>query len=158
MNTSDEAQTNLKIPKALKDKLKVAAKVSRRSMTAEIVARLEESLTGDIEPGELVPAYQALEIAESARTRLRSVIEARAVEAINKAMTAGRTMVAVKFYDLGLDAMTNEELIQVYGDLYTKLDAAGYHLENDGEEVLIVYFSKPEHLKNDQENRGEAFK
>lgn len=38
-----EVQANLRIPASLRDKLKAAAKENRRSMTAEVVARLEES-------------------------------------------------------------------------------------------------------------------
>jgi len=43
MDTDTEVQTNLKIPKSLKDKLKAAAKENRRSMTAELIARLEST-------------------------------------------------------------------------------------------------------------------
>lgn len=147
---SDKHQTPsypLRISAELRSRLEDSARENKRSLNAEISARLEESFLDDLESGELIPASKALEIAKNARTQLQSVIEARAIEAINKAMSAGRTMVAVDFHDLGLDAMTNDELVDVYGDLYTRLDAAGYHLENDGEEVLIVYFSEPAHLK-----------
>lgn len=43
MKTEEEVQANLKIPKSLKEKLKAAAKDNHRSMTAEVVARLEQS-------------------------------------------------------------------------------------------------------------------
>jgi uncharacterized membrane-anchored protein YhcB (DUF1043 family) len=43
MDTDTEVQTNLKIPKSLKEKLKIAAKENHRSMTAELIARLQES-------------------------------------------------------------------------------------------------------------------
>ncbi len=43
MDTDTEVQTNLKIPKSLKEKLKAAAKENRRSMTAELIARLEST-------------------------------------------------------------------------------------------------------------------
>ena len=46
MKTEEEVQANLKFPKSLKDKLKAAAKENHRSMTAEVVARLEESFRG----------------------------------------------------------------------------------------------------------------
>jgi hypothetical protein len=47
MDTDTEVQANLKIPKSLKEKLKIAAKENHRSMTAEVVARLQ----GSFEPG-----------------------------------------------------------------------------------------------------------
>lgn len=47
MDNDTEVQTNLKIPKSLKEKLKTAAKENRRSMTAELVARLESTFEED---------------------------------------------------------------------------------------------------------------
>lgn len=41
--TSDDIQTNLRLPADLKSKLKAAADASNRSMNAEVVARLEDS-------------------------------------------------------------------------------------------------------------------
>ncbi|PKH63799.1 Arc family DNA-binding protein [Halomonas sp. Choline-3u-9] len=43
MENDIEVQANLKIPKSLKEMLKAAAKENHRSMTAEVVARLEKS-------------------------------------------------------------------------------------------------------------------
>lgn len=59
MKTEEEVQANLKFPKSLKDKLKAAAKENHRSMTAEVVARLEStfeegSLYGHKLPSELL--------------------------------------------------------------------------------------------------------
>jgi predicted transcriptional regulator len=44
--TSEDIQTNLRLPGDLKERLKQAADASNRSMNAEVVARLEESFTG----------------------------------------------------------------------------------------------------------------
>ncbi|NPT57378.1 Arc family DNA-binding protein [Paraburkholderia elongata] len=44
--TSEDIQTNLRLPADLKERLKQAADTSNRSMNAEVVARLEESFTG----------------------------------------------------------------------------------------------------------------
>lgn len=43
--TSEDIQTNLRLPADLKERLKQAADTSNRSMNAEVVARLEESFT-----------------------------------------------------------------------------------------------------------------
>lgn len=40
-------QMNLKVPAILRDKLKTAAEINRRSMTAELVERLMTSLEND---------------------------------------------------------------------------------------------------------------
>lgn len=44
--TSEDIQTNLRLPANLKTKLKRAADANKRSTNAEVVARLEESFTG----------------------------------------------------------------------------------------------------------------
>jgi plasmid stability protein len=44
--TSEDIQTNLRLPAELKKRLKKSADASNRSMNAEVVARLEESFTG----------------------------------------------------------------------------------------------------------------
>ncbi|MEM5419643.1 Arc family DNA-binding protein [Paraburkholderia ferrariae] len=47
----DDPQINLRIPAALKDRLDEASEQSKRSLTAEVVARLEESFnTGFSKP------------------------------------------------------------------------------------------------------------
>ncbi|UVE64768.1 Arc family DNA-binding protein [Burkholderia pyrrocinia] len=45
--TSDDLQTNLRLPADLKAKLKQIADANNRSMNAEVVARLEESFADD---------------------------------------------------------------------------------------------------------------
>lgn len=54
MDTDTEVQANLKIPKSLKEKLKEAAKENHRSMTAEVVARLQESFEPNLAPADIV--------------------------------------------------------------------------------------------------------
>lgn len=44
--TSEDIQTNLRLPAELKKRLKKAADISNRSMNAEVVARLEDSFAG----------------------------------------------------------------------------------------------------------------
>lgn len=44
--TSEDIQTNLRLPADLKERLRQAADASNRSMNAEVVARLEESFIG----------------------------------------------------------------------------------------------------------------
>lgn len=46
----DEPQINLRIPTALKERLDKASERNKRSLTAEVVARLEESFTGGASP------------------------------------------------------------------------------------------------------------
>ncbi len=61
MKTEEEVQANLKFPKSLKDKLKAAAKENHRSMTAEVVARLESTFEeGSLYGHKLPPEMLAL--------------------------------------------------------------------------------------------------
>jgi hypothetical protein len=53
----DEPQVNLRIPAALKDRLDKASDRNKRSLTAEIVARLEESFSKDPAPAIQVDPY-----------------------------------------------------------------------------------------------------
>ncbi|MDQ7975905.1 Arc family DNA-binding protein [Paraburkholderia sp. SARCC-3016] len=53
----DEPQVNLRIPAALKDRLDKASDRNKRSLTAEIVARLEESFSKDPAPVTQVDPY-----------------------------------------------------------------------------------------------------
>jgi hypothetical protein len=53
----DEPQVNLRIPAALKDRLDKASDRNKRSLTAEIVARLEESFSKDPAPVTHVDPY-----------------------------------------------------------------------------------------------------
>ncbi|RAS38298.1 Arc family DNA-binding protein [Paraburkholderia bryophila] len=48
--TSEDIQTNLRLPSDLKTRLKHAADASNRSMNAEVVARLEESFNAGSTP------------------------------------------------------------------------------------------------------------
>jgi len=87
MDKDTEVQTNLKIPKSLKEKLKIAAKENHRSMTAELIARLQDSFnaentyTSSIERPELTEEMRrellASMIAEMVEERLLKQMEER---------------------------------------------------------------------------------
>lgn len=85
MKTEEEVQANLKFPKSLKDKLKAAAKENHRSMTAEVVARLESTF-GDFRPyGEALNEGNTDEEARALRMRLSAMQEA--MKALEQAST-----------------------------------------------------------------------
>lgn len=90
MDTDTEVQANLKIPKPLKEKLKIAAKENHRSMTAEVVARLQDSFNAENTFTSAVGRPQLDEetrrellaslMAEIAEERLRQIAEERRKE------------------------------------------------------------------------------
>ncbi|MFI8749090.1 Arc family DNA-binding protein [Vreelandella lionensis] len=77
MEKDIEVQANLKIPKSLKEKLKAAAKENHRSMTAEVVARLEQSFKDEQSDALVddVPPEQMLKIFDIFRQELEEKIK-----------------------------------------------------------------------------------
>ncbi|MBE0404593.1 Arc family DNA-binding protein [Halomonas citrativorans] len=77
MEKDIEVQSNLKIPKSLKEKLKAAAKENHRSMTAEVVARLEKSFKDEQSDALVddVPPEQMLKIFDIFRQELEEKIK-----------------------------------------------------------------------------------
>ena len=65
----DDAQVNFRMPHKLKDKLAAAAKQNHRSLTAEIVDRLENSFEQTGIPAE----YASVRLIEALRTVIEEV-------------------------------------------------------------------------------------
>lgn len=77
----EDAQVNFRIPHALKHKLVQAAHVNKRSVTAELVARLEDSFQEKVSTKDMlqiVKNYEALlrELTENDEA-MKSIAEAR---------------------------------------------------------------------------------
>ena len=77
MDTDAEVQANLKIPKSLKEKLKIAAKENHRSMTAEVIARLQESFKAE---NTFISSIEKPELNEEMRRELLASMIAEMVE------------------------------------------------------------------------------
>jgi len=77
MDKDTEVQTNLKIPKSLKEKLKIAAKENHRSMTAELIARLQESFKAE---NTFISSIEKPELTEEMRRELLASMIAEMVE------------------------------------------------------------------------------
>lgn len=139
----DTYRSQFRFPYRLYEQLKESADDNHRSVNAELVARLEESFAKNSDPAVLMSAAKAREIAQAARKRVSSIVEERAISEINEVVSTGRSMAIVEFQDLHFDSMTASELRDVYGNLYDKLNAAGYHVENDGDDIMIIHLSAP---------------
>lgn len=59
-NIREIAPTGVRIPSALKEKLKIAAKQKNQSMAAEIVERLQESFAKEVSAAELLEKIEEL--------------------------------------------------------------------------------------------------
>ncbi len=77
MDKDTEVQTNLKIPKSLKEKLKIAAKENHRSMTAELIARLQDSFKAE---NTFISSIEKPELTEEMRRELLASMIAEMVE------------------------------------------------------------------------------
>lgn len=76
----NDPQVNLRIPEDLKDRLDNAAQASKRSLTAEIVARLEQSFRVDFDAEEL----KLIEILDDREGRFLAQVEASIKKIMNE--------------------------------------------------------------------------
>lgn len=132
MSENTEVQANLKFPKQLKDMLKKEAKKNNRSMTSEVVARLQASLGSDHPADELRPASQAILESAAVRKNFPVILRSRIIQQINRAITMGHEMAFVDFDDLELDAAPMGEVDKIIEELSVWLENAGYKVEWDG--------------------------
>ena len=78
----------LRLPDGMRDRIKAAAEANNRSMNAEIVARLEQSLARDDRP-----STEQMQLAALTQERMRIEEEIAALEAARKeAVNEGRAM------------------------------------------------------------------
>lgn len=139
--SKDELQVNFRMPASLKRELEAAAKQSGRSLTAEVVARLELSLLAEgADSEELLPAELARDYSETARRSLPSVVRDRIRRSINKAVVMGLESTSVSFSDMGLESLQSDDLAQIHFQLSYELKAAGYFFEWDGGESIWISF------------------
>lgn len=70
--SKDELQVNFRMPASLKSELEALAKQNRRSLTAEVVARLEESL--DPQESAVEREYRLSQIREKASQPISNIV------------------------------------------------------------------------------------
>lgn len=140
MENQTDVQANLKIPKALKDKLKSAAKENHRSMTAEVIARLDESFLADAPSQELPPAVKAKEQSAAARQGIVKLLKERTLAGIHQAVLLGHATTRIDFRDLQLEALPEAALEILVQNHSEWLENAGYDIEWDGPDSLWISF------------------
>jgi len=135
-------QMKLRLNPELKELIEKLSKETGRSMNAEIVHRLEVSLTGDVAPNKLLMPDEAKAIAKLARDNLYNVLFNQCVIEINAAARSGSVMVFVdvadtvgeNFYDDGSKICT-----EVVNPVIDKLKEIGYKVEVDGSGIVINF-------------------
>ncbi|MGV3170506.1 MULTISPECIES: Arc family DNA-binding protein [Proteus] len=123
----EDPQLRIRLPIELKEKIEVTAKENGRSMNAEIVQRLESSFPGEINTDDLIPAKEAMQIANNAREGLKEIIFKRTFAEINKKVKLGHSIFNVELSDLDLDGLL-DDIDTVLQPTFDKLEELGYHI------------------------------
>ena len=144
-HTLDKFQ--LRFPDGMRDRIKQAAEDSGRSMNAEIIHRLEQSLT-DGTPGthdELPTAEEAKKRSAHSRIVLHKAVRKFFIEEITEAIERGSSSLSVDIEEyLGGDD-TNDDLTDPFSNevlhpVLRELEGAGYRVEHtDGLNFYIEF-------------------
>lgn len=130
----------LRIPKDLHSKLSDAADETSKSMNAEIIARLEDSVLRDTPVDELVNASKAKELAALARRDLSEAIRKEVILDLRSAISKGMSVCFVGLADYDLEEMGDDEFAEVVSGIEAELIKAGYSIAWDGHDTLTVAF------------------
>lgn len=122
----EHPQLRVRIPSELKDELEARAAESGRTLTAEIVNRLELSLMNVSQSASLIDAKKAKELSEIARRRLPRTILEQAVMEINKSISLGHESAFVNLSAFELEFLTDERYQEVTDLVVMELENAGY--------------------------------
>lgn len=130
-----DPQYKLRIPESLKSVLEEAAKEGKRSLNAEIVARLEASVFKDAPATALVSAQKARELAASARKDIAASVRQLVLKEISYAISAGQSRVEVELTVVEFHERDPVEIEEIVVPLLKELEGAGYQstFELDGE-------------------------
>lgn len=139
----EDSQFKLRMPSDLREIIEEAAREAKRSLNAEIIARLEMSSIKESSSGSLIPAEKARQMSEIARKSIPSTIKIRILEAVERAISMGHTTAGVSLKDLELDSIPESDSSQLYDSFSDMLDAAGYTFEWDAPDSLWIEFDHP---------------
>ncbi|MGP5356483.1 Arc family DNA-binding protein [Pseudomonas helleri] len=136
----EDSQFKLRMPSELREAIENAAKEARRSLNAEIVARLEMSVVSPFQQsGEVLPAAKVRELAALSRDKIASTLKAKILDEIVYSASSGITCATVDLREFGLVGLTIEELLDVIGEVYEELNVAGYTVEFDAESLKVFF-------------------
>lgn len=136
-----QAAYPLRIPLELREQLEKAAEQNKRSLNAEITARLEESFHDQIDHSELPTAEQARKLAASARKELVARVRQIVLHDINRAILQGSDILAIDLSQFPLLEDDSEAASEVADPIIKELNKAGYSTDWMGSCTLIVRFS-----------------
>lgn len=136
----EDSQFKLRMPAELREKIEEAAKDSKRSLNAEIVANLELAVLKQNLGSEFLPASKAREMSVAFRKSIPTEIKSRAIESINYAVVHGLTTAHVELQDMGLELLSDDDAESLTDLISKSLSDAGYEIEWDGLTSLWIDF------------------
>lgn len=136
----EDSQFKLRMPAELREKIEEAAKDSKRSLNAEIVARLEDSEFRSGTPTQIPSASKARQLAASARKRTAEQVRNEVLLELQSAISKGASVARADLRDLDLELLSETEHDDVTSELCRELESAGYKLEWDGPDFLSIDF------------------
>ncbi|CAM3797832.1 Arc-like DNA binding domain-containing protein [Pseudomonas synxantha] len=141
--SKEELQVNFRMPASLKRDLEAAAKSNGRSLTSEVVMRLEVSVALDTpSPDRFLSADRALALAEYARKDVATNVQERVQRFILAAANAGVTETLVRLDDYNLAELPSEKL-EFLKRLVKALEEQGYKVALDELSSIRIDFSNP---------------
>lgn len=132
----------LRLQPEIKAKLEEAAERNKRSLNAEISARLEESFQGQFDRGELLTAEKAREVALSARKNITANVRQLVIEELNRAILHGADTATVDLADFPVFNSDSEPAKEVAEPILQELAKAGYDTDWNRPSVLVVSLSR----------------
>ncbi|MCF5179634.1 Arc family DNA-binding protein [Pseudomonas syringae] len=136
----EDSQFKLRMPAELRDAIELAAKERKRSLNAEIVARLESSVLEESIGPELLSAAKAKKLSAEFRKGIPDEVKRRIVEAINYSVVHGLSSAHLDLIDLDLESLPNPEANALSESFSGMLADAGYEVEWDGLNHLWISF------------------
>nr|DAF79081.1 MAG TPA: Mnt [Caudoviricetes sp.] len=136
----EDSQFKLRMPSELREAIESSAKDAKRSLNAEIVARLETTVLKQSIGTELLQANKAKELSAAFRKSIPIEMKTRIIDSVNDSVMHGLASAQVDFSDMGLDSLPHgqaEEIMDSFGEM---LSAAGYRYEWDGPDTLWIDF------------------
>ena len=127
------------MPADLRQTIEEAARRDKRSLNAEIVARLEASALKEVPLNALIPASKAREMASVARRDLSAEVRKEIFTEINYAASKGHGTACINLQDYDLESMTDEGREEVLDGVCEELKAAEYELEWDGNMLWVSF-------------------
>lgn len=129
----------LRIQPALRSQLEEAAAQNKRSLNAEISARLEESFAADTAvTTTLIPAGEASKISASARKDIAVQVRHEIVWRLNEAIRQGLTEIGIDLARFALMLDESKAASDIASSVDKELKAAGYKTDWDGTSSLCV--------------------